>query len=39
MRTEVASLSVAVAELLARSISEVDQDKIFEQVLEELSVL
>lgn len=39
LRTEVASLSVAVAEkLLARSISEVDQDKIFEQVLEELEL-
>lgn len=39
LRTEIASLSVAVAEkLLAHSVSEVDQDRIFDQVLEELDL-
>jgi F-type H+-transporting ATPase subunit b len=39
LRTEIASLSVAVAEkLLAHSVSEVDQDKIIDQVLEELDL-
>lgn len=37
LRTQIASLSVAAAEkLLARSITATDQDKIFDQVLEEL---
>lgn len=37
LRTEIASLSVAVAEkLLSHSVTEVDHDKIFDQVLEEL---
>lgn len=39
LRSEIASLSVAVAEkLLGHSVSEVDQDKIFDQVLEELEL-
>lgn len=39
LRSEIASLSVAVAEkLLANSVTEVDQDKIFDQVLEELEL-
>lgn len=37
LRSEIASLSVAVAEkMLARTVSDLDQDRIFNEVLEEL---